>query len=56
MGVTLFLGKFLIIASLVFQAFLLYQDKAEASTFDRNLKNAMQSCHCFTPEIQQLLK
>ena len=56
MGVTLYLGKFLIIASLVFQAFLLYQDKNEASVFDKNLKNAMQGCDCFTPEIQQLLK
>jgi len=46
MGLITFLGKLLIIASLGFQAFLLYQDKASINSFDSQLSNAISSCKC----------
>ena len=44
MGLVRFVGKLLIVASIVFQAFLLYQDKKEGDDFNRNLKDAIASC------------
>ena len=46
MGLVRFVGKFLIVASILFQAFLLYQDKKEGDEFNRNLKDALASCEC----------
>ncbi len=53
MGLITFLGKLLIIASLGFQAFLLYQDKSSINSFDSQLNKALSSCKCemLTPEI-----
>jgi hypothetical protein len=54
-----FLGKFLIVSALLFQAFLLYQDKSESDQFQKNLKNAIASCqHCqqLRPYLEQYLR
>ena len=59
MGFTSFLGKLLIVASLCFQAFLLYQDKSEGDQFNRNLKSALASCDCLAsikPHLEQYLR
>lgn len=58
MGVLSTFGKLLIVAALIFQAFLLFQDKSTINSFDRQLNAALTSCHCewITPEIQALVK
>ena len=56
MGLTTILGKTLIIASIVFEAYLIYADKQTIAAFDKQLAHAMTGCDCFTPEIQKLLK
>ena len=55
MGLVRFVGKLLIVASIVFQAYLLYQDKKEGDEFNRNLKNAMVNCQCLQ-SIRHLLE
>jgi hypothetical protein len=56
MGITTFLGKLLIVASIVFEAYLFYADKAAISTFDKQLGQALTSCNCLTPEIQTYVR
>ena len=59
MGLVRFVGKFLIVASILFQAFLLYQDKKEGDEFNRNLKVALASCECLAsikPYLLQYLR
>lgn len=56
MGLTTLLGKTLIIASIVFEAYLIYADKQTITAFDKQLTHAMAGCDCFTPDIQKLLK
>ena len=56
MGITTLLGKTLIIASIVFEAYLIYADKQTIAAFDKQLTSAMANCDCFTPEIQKHLK
>jgi len=50
MGLLGFLGKLLIVSSILFQAYLLYEDKSHSDQFQRNLKEAVASCQ----HLQQL--
>ncbi len=54
MSIAIVLGKIFIAASIVFQAYLLFQDKSEADTFDKNLKLAIAQCSCLAPLKQHL--
>lgn len=58
MSLTTFIGKILIIASIGFQAFLLFQDKLTIASFDRHLSKALTHSlsQYLTPDIQTLLK
>jgi hypothetical protein len=59
MAVITYLGKFLIVASILFQAFLLYQDKKEGDQFNKNLSHAISSCpslQALKPHLQQHLR
>lgn len=56
MSVVTFFGKTLIVLSLVFQAYLLYQDKPTQTAFDKQLNAALSTCNCLTPDIQKLVK
>jgi hypothetical protein len=56
MGVTTFLGKALIIASLMFQADLLFSDRQAISAFDKQLTRGLSACSCLTPEISKYAK
>lgn len=56
MGFITFFGKALIIASIVFEAYLFFADKQTITAFDKQLTQAMTGCDWFTPEIQKLLK
>lgn len=59
MGLLGFLGKLLIVSSLLFQAFLLYHDKSEGDQFQKNLKDAIAGCqHCqqLRPYLEQYLR
>jgi hypothetical protein len=58
MGVITFFGKLLIVASIAFQAYLLFADARATSAFDKQLGHALSTCNCtwFTPEIQALIK
>jgi hypothetical protein len=56
MGLMTALGKLLIIASIAFQAYLIFADRQAISTFDKNLSKALTACNCLTPEIQALTK
>lgn len=56
MGFTTFLGKALIIASIVFEAYLIYADKQTISAFDKQLGHALTACDCLTPEIQKYVR
>lgn len=46
MSVAAYFGKLLIVTSLFFHAFLLFQDKATQNTFDRRLVQALEGCDC----------
>lgn len=56
MSITTFLGKALIIASIVFEAYLIYADKQAITAFDKQLGHALTACDCLTPEIQKYIK
>jgi hypothetical protein len=58
MGLTTFLGKLLIVASIAFQAYLLFADSRAIAAFDKQLGHALTSCKCdwLTPQIQALIK
>lgn len=56
MGVTTFIGKGLIIASLLFQAYLLLSDRQTITAFDKQLTHGLTSCNCLTPELQKYVK
>jgi hypothetical protein len=56
MGCTTILGKLLIVASIVFQAYLFFADKQTTAAFDRQLVQALSACNCLSPEIQALVK
>lgn len=56
MGVLTFLGKVLIISSILLQAYLLYQNESTGAAFDTQLSQALTACHCLSPEIQQHVK
>ena len=48
MSVAAFFGKLLIVTSLLFHAFLLFQDKATQKTFDTRLVQSLQNCKIIT--------
>lgn len=48
----LFLGKLLITAGIAFQAYLLYDDKATATTFDARLTTVLRACDCIPADIK----
>ena len=56
MGLITFFGKSLIVASLIFQAFLLYSDKAAIAGFDRQLAHGLAGCDCVPADIQAHIK
>lgn len=56
MGLVTLLGKTLIIASLLFQSYLLLSDRQTISAFNKNLNQGLTACHCLTPEIQAYVK
>lgn len=56
MGFFTFFGKALIIASIVFEAYLFFADRQTIAAFDKQLVQALTGCDCFTPEIQKLVK
>jgi hypothetical protein len=56
MGFITFFGKALIIASIVFEAYLFYADRQTITAFDKQLSQALTTCDCLTPEIQKLVK
>ena len=56
MGFITFFGKALIIASIVFEAYLFFADRQTISAFDKQLSQALTGCDCLTPEITKLLK
>lgn len=49
MGFTTLLGKALIIASIIFEAYLFFVDKQAINTFDKQLAHALSTCDCLTP-------
>ena len=58
MGFITYIGKALIVASILLQAFLLFQDQKEGAQFNKNLK-AATTCHCFDAvriHLQQYLR
>jgi hypothetical protein len=55
MSIITYLGKGLIVASLMFQAYLLVADRQTITAFDKQLKHGLSSCDCLTPEIQRYL-
>jgi hypothetical protein len=56
MGFITFLGKLLIVASIVLEAYLFFSDRQAITTFDKQLKQALTSCDCLTPEIQNYVR
>jgi hypothetical protein len=56
MGFTTVFGKILIVASIVFEAYLFFADRQTIAAFDKQLNQAIAPCHCLTPEIQALVK
>ena len=52
----LFVGKLLIALGLWYQAYLLFEHKATATTFDNQLTTSLKSCHIIPAEIQAHLK
>lgn len=56
MGMTTFLGKALIIASLMFQAYLLFADRQAINSFDKQLTRGLSACSCLTPEISKYVR
>lgn len=56
MGFITFFGKALVIASIIFEAYLLFGDKQAINVFDKQLGHALTVCDCLTPEIQKLIK
>lgn len=56
MGFVTVLGKFLIIASIAFQAYLFFADRQAISTFDKDLSKTLAAYNFITPEIQALVK
>lgn len=55
MGRTIFLGKLLIIASLLFQAYHLLADRKAITDFDKQLIQSLQTCNCFSQEIKKYI-
>ena len=45
------LGKILIALSLVFQAYLLFENQTVATAFNTKLQDALEACKCIPPEI-----
>ena len=56
MGLTTLLGKLLIVASIAFQGYILFADSRAASSFDKQLGQAISNCSWFNPEIKALIK
>lgn len=59
MAFTTLLGKALVITSIIFQAFLLYQDKKEGDQFNKNLTSALSGCDSLKvvkPYLEQYLR
>ncbi len=56
MSTTTFLGKTLIIASLLFQAYLLFADRKAISDFDKQLNQSLDTCNCFSQEIKKYIQ
>ena len=49
------LGKLLIVVTLCFQAWLLFENKTLATEFDNKLTQAVTACHCIPSNIAGLL-
>jgi hypothetical protein len=47
------LGKIVITLSLVFQAYLLFENQTVASAFNTKLQDALEACKCIPPQIAQ---
>lgn len=56
MSCVTFLGKFLIVASIAFEAYLFFTDKQAIAAFDKQLSQALSGCDCIPPNIQALIK
>ena len=56
MSVAVQFGKLLIITSLFFHAFLLFQDRSTQSAFNTNLSQALKACDCIPKDIQAHLR
>lgn len=59
MGFATVLGKTLIVAAILFQAWLLYQDKKEGDEFNKNLSEAIAGCSCcesIRPHLEKYLR
>lgn len=59
MAFVTFFGKTLIVAAIIFQAWLLYQDKREGDEFHKNLTDAIANCSCLNsvrPYLEQYLR
>lgn len=52
----LLVGKLFIALGLCYQAFLLFENKSTAGTFDQQLTKALQTCHIIPADIQAHLK
>lgn len=44
MNLVRFVGKFFIVAAILFQACLLFQDKTKGDNFNRHLRDAISGC------------
>ncbi len=52
----LFLGKLLVAIGICFQAYLLFEDKTTATSFNSRLSTVLSSCDCIPAEIKVHLK
>jgi len=49
-------GKILIVASIVFQAYVLFSDAETIASFDTKLKTLWTDCNCVPPHVKELIQ